>query len=35
MSATVTPAEPVRLDPMERLEALCDPGSIRALRSRA
>ncbi len=35
MSATVTPAPPARLDPMERLEALCDPGSIRVLRSRA
>ena len=35
MSATAAAAPPARLDPLERLEALCDPGSIRVLRSRA
>jgi acetyl-CoA carboxylase carboxyltransferase component len=36
MSATVLVAEerPARLTPLERLEALCDPGSVRVLRSR-
>jgi acetyl-CoA carboxylase carboxyltransferase component len=33
VSATVL-APPVRLSPLERLEALCDPGSLRVLRSR-
>ncbi len=33
MSATV-PVERTRLRPIERLEALCDPGSLRVLRSR-
>ena len=33
--ATVLAAPAPRLQPLERLEALCDPGSIRALRSRA
>ena len=32
MSATALPA-PTRLDPIERLEALCDPGSLQVLRS--
>jgi acetyl-CoA carboxylase carboxyltransferase component len=36
MSVAATPAAPrTRLTPYERLEALCDPGSIRVLRSRA
>jgi acetyl-CoA carboxylase carboxyltransferase component len=35
MSATAVPAAGRRLTPMERLEALCDPGTIRVLRSRA
>ena len=38
MSATVSvptvPERPPRLSPYERLEALCDPGTIRVLRSR-
>ncbi|HWE13527.1 MAG TPA: carboxyl transferase domain-containing protein [Solirubrobacteraceae bacterium] len=35
MTATVEPAPPrLRLGPLERLEALCDPGSVRVLRSR-
>jgi acetyl-CoA carboxylase carboxyltransferase component len=35
MSATVLPGEAVRrLTPLERLEALCDPGSLQVLRSR-
>ncbi|HEY2769148.1 MAG TPA: carboxyl transferase domain-containing protein [Solirubrobacteraceae bacterium] len=33
MTATVL-APPVRLAPLERLEALCDPGTVRVLRSR-
>ena len=33
MSATAVAAPSRRLDPHERLEALCDPGSIRVLRS--
>jgi acetyl-CoA carboxylase carboxyltransferase component len=33
VTATVL-AEPVRLTPLERLEALCDPGTVRVLRSR-
>jgi acetyl-CoA carboxylase carboxyltransferase component len=33
MSATAVAAPSGRLDPHERLEALCDPGSIRVLRS--
>ena len=33
MSATALP-EQARLSPLERLEALCDPGSVRVLRSR-
>ncbi|HEY3729587.1 MAG TPA: carboxyl transferase domain-containing protein [Solirubrobacteraceae bacterium] len=35
MSVTATPSSSRRLQPIERLEALCDPGSIRVLRSRA
>ena len=39
MSATATAlpeiVRPQRLSPMERLEALCDPGSIRTIRSGA
>lgn len=35
MSATALRPPASRLDPLERLEALCDPGSIRVLRSRA
>jgi acetyl-CoA carboxylase carboxyltransferase component len=35
MSATPLPAPPPRLDPLQRLEALCDPGTVRVLRSRA
>jgi acetyl-CoA carboxylase carboxyltransferase component len=36
MSATALPTEVrPRLSPLERLEALCDPGSLRVLRSRA
>ena len=35
MSATALPAARARLTPLERLEALCDPGSVRVLRSRA
>ncbi len=35
MSATALPAPVRRLTPLQRLEALCDPGSIRGLRSRA
>ena len=36
MSVAATPAAPrTRLSPYERLEALCDPGTIRVLRSRA
>jgi acetyl-CoA carboxylase carboxyltransferase component len=33
MSATAV-AESVRLSPLDRLEALCDPGSVQVLRSR-
>jgi acetyl-CoA carboxylase carboxyltransferase component len=33
MSATAVAAPSGRLDPLERLEALCDPGSINVLRS--
>jgi acetyl-CoA carboxylase carboxyltransferase component len=32
--STVLAPEPVRLSPLERLEALCDPGSLQVLRSR-
>jgi acetyl-CoA carboxylase carboxyltransferase component len=35
VSATAVPEARARLDPMERLEALCDPGSLRVLRSLA
>jgi acetyl-CoA carboxylase carboxyltransferase component len=35
VTATASPSSPRRLSPVERLEALCDPGSIRVLRSRA
>ena len=37
MTATATPPSGTveRLSPLERLEALCDPGSLRVLRSRA
>ena len=34
MSATIEREQARRLDPLERLEALCDPGSVRPLRSR-
>lgn len=34
MSITAIPETPTRLSPHERLEALCDPGSIEVLRSR-
>ncbi len=34
MSATAVRERRTRLDPLERLEALCDPGSIHVLRSR-
>jgi acetyl-CoA carboxylase carboxyltransferase component len=34
VSVTATPSQSQRLSPTERLEALCDPGSIRVLRSR-
>ena len=34
MSATAVREPRTRLDPLERLEALCDPGSINVLRSR-
>ena len=34
MSIAVAPAPKLRLSPQERLEALCDPGSIEVLRSR-
>jgi acetyl-CoA carboxylase carboxyltransferase component len=34
VSATLVREPAPRLDPLERLEALCDPGSVRALRSR-
>jgi acetyl-CoA carboxylase carboxyltransferase component len=34
MSATAVREQRTRLDPLERLEALCDPGSIHVLRSR-
>ena len=34
MSATAVQAVGRRLDPIERLEALCDPGSLRVVRSR-
>jgi len=34
MSATLERESVRRLDPLERLEALCDPGSVRPLRSR-
>jgi acetyl-CoA carboxylase carboxyltransferase component len=35
VSATAAIATAVRLDPLERLEALCDPGTLNVLRSRA
>jgi len=35
VSATVVPDAGTRLGPLERLEALCDEGSVRVLRSRA
>ena len=35
MSATAVPEARPRLDPVERLEALCDAGSVRVVRSRA
>ncbi|HZE06795.1 MAG TPA: acyl-CoA carboxylase subunit beta [Solirubrobacteraceae bacterium] len=35
MTATVERAPGARLEPLERLEALCDPGSVRVLRSHA
>ena len=35
MSATVEPAARPRLEPLDRLQALCDPGSVRVLRSHA
>jgi acetyl-CoA carboxylase carboxyltransferase component len=35
VSATAAPEVVQRLSPLERLEALCDPGSLRVLRSRA
>jgi acetyl-CoA carboxylase carboxyltransferase component len=34
MSATATAPTRVKLRPMERLEALCDPGSVQVMRSR-
>jgi acetyl-CoA carboxylase carboxyltransferase component len=34
MSATLVREAVRRLDPLERLEALCDPGSVQPLRSR-
>ena len=34
MSVTAVREPSVRLDPLERLEALCDPGSLQVLRSR-
>ena len=34
MSATIERERVGRLDPLERLEALCDPGSVQPLRSR-
>ena len=34
MSATLVPERVRRLDPLERLEALCDPGTVQPLRSR-
>ena len=34
MSATLVPESTRRLDPLERLEALCDPGTVQVLRSR-
>src|SRR5947207_11955575 len=34
MTATATVPTSVRLSPIERLEALCDPGSVQVLRSR-
>src|SRR5947209_16430284 len=34
MSITVAPEPKLRLSPLERLEALCDPGSIEVVRSR-
>ena len=34
MSLTAIPETATRLSPMERLEALCDPGSIDVVRSR-
>jgi acetyl-CoA carboxylase carboxyltransferase component len=34
VTATASPAAARRLSPLERLEVLCDPGSIRVLRSR-
>ncbi len=33
MSATAELETRVRLDPLERLEALCDPGTVKVLRS--
>ena len=35
MTATAPVTTPIRLDPLERLEALCDPGTLNVLRSRA
>jgi acetyl-CoA carboxylase carboxyltransferase component len=34
VSATLVPESTRRLDPLERLEALCDPGTVQVLRSR-
>ena len=34
MTATALPEGETRVSPVERLEALCDPGSVRVLRSR-
>jgi acetyl-CoA carboxylase carboxyltransferase component len=34
VSATLAPESTRRLDPLERLEALCDPGTVQVLRSR-
>lgn len=34
MGATALRAPAPRIDPIERLEALCDPGSVQVLRSR-
>ena len=35
MSATALDHAPVHLSPLERLEALCDPGTLQVLRSLA